>query len=179
MTTVFASLAVSLDGFIASKTGDLAWLNDALAKGEDYGFEETTHRTGAYIMGANSYREMLKFGMAGGKSKPPTYVVTHEKGFKESPQTHFYDGDLTALVEKVKSETKKDIYVWGGGNLITQLVDRDLLDELDLAVIPVLLGGGVPLFGVIRKAKKLELCECKRFEKSGILLLKYKILSDE
>jgi len=176
MSKVFTSIAVSLDGFIASKTGDLSWLNNAMAKGEDYGFEETMKRTGIFIMGANSYREMLKFGAAGGKDKTPTYVVTHRKDLKKGAQTHFFDGDLKDLTEKAKSETPKDIYIWGGGNLITQLIDLDLLDELHMAVIPVLLGDGVPLFGKIGKIKKLKLSECKTFEKSGIVLLKYNFL---
>jgi len=179
MSTIFTSIAVSLDGFITSKTGDLSWLNNALAKGEDYGFEETLQRTGIYIMGANSYREMLNFGGAGGKDKTPTYVVTRETDLKKGTQTHFYNGDLNDLAEKVKSETHKDIYIWGGGNLITQFIDLNLLDELNMAVIPVLLGDGVPLFGKINKTKKLELSEFTKFEKSGIVLLKYKFLSDD
>jgi dihydrofolate reductase len=59
MSNVFTSIAVSLDGFIASKTGDQSWLNNAMAKGEDYGFEESMKRTGIFIMGANTYREMI------------------------------------------------------------------------------------------------------------------------
>ncbi len=43
-------MAASLDGYIQSKSGDLSWLNNAMAKGEDYGFEKTMKRTGAYIM---------------------------------------------------------------------------------------------------------------------------------
>ena len=147
-----------------------------MAKGEDYGFEENMKRTGIFIMGANTYREMLKFGMSGGKDMVPTYVVTSEKDLKKGKQTHLYDGDLRKLAEKVKSETDKDIYIWGGGNLITQFIDLDLLDELNMAVIPVLLGDGVPLFGKISSSKKLELSESKKFEKSGIVILKYKFV---
>ncbi|HJS19129.1 MAG TPA: dihydrofolate reductase family protein [Anaerolineales bacterium] len=173
MSRIFASIAVSLDGYIASRSGDQAWLNNSLAKGEDYGFDETMKRTGIFIMGANTYREMLKSGMAGGKER--TYVITREKDLKKGSRTQLYDGDLKELAEKVKSETDKDIYIWGGGNLITQFIDLDLLDELDIAVLPVLLGDGVPLFGKISKLKKLRLVECMKFEQSGIVLLQYKL----
>lgn len=54
MSRVFGGMAASLDGYIASENGDLSWLNDAMAKDEDYGFEATERRTGAYIMGANT-----------------------------------------------------------------------------------------------------------------------------
>lgn len=173
MGKIFTSMAVSLDGFIASKTGDASWLNNAMARGEDYGFEETMKRTGIFIMGANTYREMLKAGM-GGKDSLPIYVVTRDKDLKKGTQTHLYTGDLKALAEKVKSETDNDIYIWGGGHLITQFIDLDLLDELIMAIIPVVLGDGVPLFGKLNQSRKLELAECKAFEKSGIVSLKYK-----
>ena len=74
MATVFAGVAASLDGFIQSGSGDLSWLNDAMAPGENYGFAATEARTGAYVVGANTYREMGR--SAGGGV--PTYVVTHD-----------------------------------------------------------------------------------------------------
>ncbi|WP_256870604.1 dihydrofolate reductase family protein [Paenarthrobacter nitroguajacolicus] len=57
-------MAASLDGYIASENGDLSWLNDAMAKDEDYGFEATERRTGAYIMGANTFREVATWAAA-------------------------------------------------------------------------------------------------------------------
>ena len=173
MRTIFTSIAVSLDGYIAAKSGDQSWLNNSMAKGEDYGFDETMKRTGIFIMGANTYKEMLKSGMAGGKER--TYVITKEKNLKKGSRTQFFDGDLKELAEKVKSETDKDIYIWGGGKLITQFIDLNLLDELNIAIIPVLLGDGVPLFGKFSKLKKLTLTECKKFEKSGIAALTYEL----
>jgi len=155
MSKIFASIAVSLDGYIASKSGDLAWLNKYLAEGDDYGFDGTMKRTGIFIMGANSYKEMLKFGRVGGKER--TYVITKEKDLKKGSQTELFGGDLKELAEKVKSETEKDIYIWGGGSVITQFIALDLLDELILAVIPVLLGDGVPRFGKFSQLKKAVL----------------------
>lgn len=93
MSVVFAGLAASLDGFIASKSGDLSWLNDALAPGEDYGCGATERRTGAYIMGANAYREVA--GNSGGSARTPTYVVTHQQDLKRpGKNVTFYSGDL-------------------------------------------------------------------------------------
>ncbi|MBP2265863.1 dihydrofolate reductase [Pseudarthrobacter sp. PvP004] len=62
MSIVFGGMAASLDGFIASESGDLSWLNNSMGKNEDYGFESTERRTGAYIMGANTFREVSKMG---------------------------------------------------------------------------------------------------------------------
>ena len=69
MRKVFGGMAASLDGYIQSATSDLSWLNDSMANDEDYGFQSTVNRTGAYIIGANTYRDMT--GMGGGST--PTY----------------------------------------------------------------------------------------------------------
>jgi dihydrofolate reductase len=173
MTTVFAGMAASLDGRIRSTSGDLSWLNDAMAPGEDYGFAQTEARTGAYVIGANTYREM---GRAAG-SGVPTYVVTHDAALAGGRNVRPYTGDLAQVMDTVRAEIDptKDICVFGGGQLVTQLLDLGLVDELSLAVIPVVLGSGVPFFGTMASSTKLELMECRPFP-SGIVLLDYRVV---
>ena len=81
MTTVIAGMAASLDGFIQSTSGDLSWLDDAMAPGEDHGFADTETRTGAYVTGADTHREMGR--SAGGGMT--TYVVTHDAALARGP----------------------------------------------------------------------------------------------
>jgi dihydrofolate reductase len=173
MATVFAGTAASLDGFIQSASGDLSWLNDAMAPGEDYGVAETAARTGAYVIGANTYREMGR--SAGGGV--PTYVVTHDAALARDRDVRPYAGDLAQLIDTVRSEIDpgKDICVFGGGQLVTQLLELGLIDELGVAVIPVVLGNGVPFFGAMASSTKLELMECRPFP-SGIVLLNYRLV---
>jgi dihydrofolate reductase len=173
MNKVFGGMAASLDGYIASKDGDMSWLNNSMAKGEDYGFAETIKRTGIYIIGANTYRGMLGSGMAGGKDMTPTYVITHDQDLKKGSQTQLYSGDLTTLAKKAKSETDKDICIFGGGNILTQFIELNLVDEITISIVPVLLGDGTPFFGKMHVFKKLKLSECKEY-KSGIVTLTYK-----
>ena len=149
-----------------------------MARDEDYGFEVTAKRTGAYIIGANTYREIA--GMGGGCDTTPTDVLTHDKSLKTNKSTRLYSGDPKELIEKIKLEIDrtKDICVFGGGEVTSQFIELGLLDELTISVIPVLLGDGVPLFTKLKEQKKLELIECKSF-KSGIVFYstehKYKI----
>ena len=173
MTTVFAGMAASLDGFIQSASGDLSWLDDAMAPGEDYGFAETEARTGAYVIGANTYREMG--GSSGGAV--PTYVVTHDAALATKRNVHLYAGHLAQLIDTVRAEMApgKDICVFGGGQLVTQLLELGLIDELGLVVIPVLLGSGVPFFGAMTSSTQLELKEYRPFP-SGIVLLIYRVV---
>jgi dihydrofolate reductase len=173
MTAVFAGMAASLDGFIQSASGDLSWLNDAMAPGEDYGFAATEARTGAYVIGANTYREMG--GTPGGRV--PTYVVTHDAALAAGRNVRPYSGDLVQLIDTVRAEIDpgKDICVFGGGRLVSQLLELGVIDELGLAVIPVVLGSGVPFFGAMTSSTKLELMDCRPFP-SGIVLLNYRIV---
>jgi dihydrofolate reductase len=173
MSKVFSSLAASLDGFIQSPSGDLSWLNDSMAKGEDYGFERITERTGVYVMGANTYREM---GVMMGGSAVPTYVVAHDGSLKTGKHTHLYSGSLEELVKTVRVglDPAKDIYVFGGGILVSRFIELGLLDELTVAIVPVILGGGVPLFEHMSASKRLKLTSCQQF-KSGIVIINYRI----
>jgi dihydrofolate reductase len=88
-----------------------------------------------------------------------------------------YAGDLARLIDTVRSEIDpgKDICVFGGGRLVTRLLELGLIHELGVAVIPVVLGNGVPFFGTMASSTKLELMECRPFP-SGIVLLTYRLV---
>ena len=168
---VFGGMAASLDGCVARFDGDLSWLNDSMRAGEDYGFAETTARTGIYVVGARTYAEAKAW--ASGSSATPTYVVTHAAPPDDlRPGLTYYSGGMRELVVTAKARTDKDICVFGGADVLTQFVDLDLLDELGVAIVPVLLGDGLRLVGRLRETKRLTLVHCRRFE-SGIVTLRY------
>ena len=89
MGKLIASMAMSLDGYIARKDGDVSWLNNVMSSDEDYGFAEFMSKIGAYIIGANTYREITKSGVTGGDNHVPTYVVTHQKDLKTGKTPSF------------------------------------------------------------------------------------------
>jgi dihydrofolate reductase len=167
---VFASLAVSLDGYIGSASGDVQWLHDAMRPDEDYGFSEKMVRTGAYLIGANTFRATGAMG----RSSPsaPTFVLTHGSPETAPRGVEFYAGDPKALVTRVKAATDKDVWVFGGGDVVTQMLEFELLHELELAIVPVILGGGVRLFRPRRTPIRLRLSDCRSFP-SGIVILSY------
>ena len=142
--------------------------------GGDYGFGETEARTGAYVVGANTFREM---GGTAGVGTVPTYVVTHDPALGAGRNVRRHAGDLAQLIDTVRSEIDpgKDICVFGGGRLVTDLLERGLIDELAVSVIPVLLGSGVPFFGAMSSGTKLALLECRPFP-SGIVILNYRVV---
>jgi dihydrofolate reductase len=167
---IFASIAASLDGYIAASDGDLAWLNDSMRRDEDYGFAETMERTGAYVMGAKTHREAA--GMGGGTSGPPTFVLTHADPGEASAGVTFMSGDIREVLEAAQAATDRDVSIFGGGDVLTQAIAADALDELSVAIVPVLLGGGTRLFGSFHRTTRLRLTESRSFD-SGIVALRY------
>lgn len=168
---IFASVAASLDGFIRAENGDMAWLNDAMRRDEDYGMKQTMQRGGAYVLGATTYRESVgMFG--GGRSTPPTFVMTHSAPEEAPSGITFTSEDIRTVVTTAQSTTDKDVNVFGGGDVLTQALAADALDELIIAVIPVVLGRGTRLFGDLEQSKRLSLTDCTSFN-SGIVLSRY------
>ncbi len=167
---IFVSIAASLDGYISSTDGDLAWLNDSMRRDEDYGFAETMKRTGAYVMGAKTLRESA--GTGGGRSGPPTFVLTHADPGEAPSGVTFMSGDIREVLEAAQSATDKDVWIFGGGDVVTQAIAADAVDELKIAIIPVVLGGGSRLFGDLDQPTRLRLASCRSFA-SGIVGLEY------
>jgi dihydrofolate reductase len=168
---IFASLAASLDGYIRSASGDITWLNDSMRRDEDYGMAETMTRAGAYIMGATTFRESASM-FGGGTKGPPTYVVTHAAPADAPPGVTFQAGDLGELSASAKAGTDKDVHIFGGGDILTQTIAAEALDELTIALVPVVLGSGTRLFGDVGSETYLRLTDCQSFA-SGIVLLRY------
>ncbi len=88
-------------------------------------------------------------------------------------RTTFYSGNLTELIQRLKSETGKNIYCDGGAEIINELLKCDLIDEFKISVIPVLVGNGTRLFKDNRPEQQLELVSSKSFE-TGLTQLHYK-----
>ncbi|PRD57112.1 dihydrofolate reductase family protein [Sphingobacterium gobiense] len=167
-------IAMSLDGYIAKPNDDLSFLKLVEKEGEDYGYVEFTSRIDTIIIGRRTYDYVVKEIGAShyDNGQRDIYVITRT----ERPQvgrTIFYTGDLTELVDRLKSESGKHIYCDGGAEVINELLKNDLVDELIISVIPVLLGSGTRLFKDGRPEQTLEFVKAKTFE-TGLMQLQYK-----
>lgn len=167
-------IATSLDGFIAKPNDDLSFLKLVEKEGEDYGYAEFTATIDTIILGRKTYDWVLKeIGSSHyDNGDRNVYVITRT----EKPsvgKTTFYTGDLTELVQQLKSQNGKNIYCDGGAEIINELLKKDLTDEMIISVIPVLLGNGTRLFKEDRPEQLLELVSTKTFE-TGLIQMHYK-----
>ena len=148
MAKVILYIACSLDGFIAKPDGNLEWLNSVPnPDNTDHGYSDFLKGISVIIMGRRTYSEVLGFGIEWPYSDKITYVVTGNDSLKiESPGTHRLCGNISESVEKIKLGTGKDIWLVGGGKLVTYFLNNNLVDKMVISFVPVILGNGIPLF---------------------------------
>jgi dihydrofolate reductase len=163
---------MSLDGFIATKDDDITFLNVADKEGEDYGYAEFTSGIDTYIIGRKTYDKVLSMvGHLPQAKQFNCYVITRQEREPEHGIT-FYSGDIEDLIKSIRSTPGKNIYCDGGGEIIKLLMERDLIDEYIVSVIPTLLGEGKRLFIGGTSSFRLEAFPPKFFD-TGLVQLRY------
>ncbi|MES2777777.1 MAG: dihydrofolate reductase family protein [Bacteroidota bacterium] len=167
-------IATSLDGYIAKPDDDLSFLKLVEKEGEDYGYAEFTATIDTIILGRKTYDWVLKEIGAShyDNGERDVYVITRTQK-PNVGKTKFYTGNLTELVQQLKSENGKNIYCDGGAEIINELLKSDLVDELIISVIPVLVGSGTRLFNAGRPEQELELIHSKTFD-TGLIQMHYR-----
>lgn len=168
-------IAASLDGYIARKDGSLDWL-DGLPnpKKIDYGYHKFYQSVDTVIMGRITYEEILGFGVEWPYAGCKTWVVTQNPTLKTpTVDTKRVTGNFKQEVDKLKKQPGKDIWLVGGGQLITTFLNADLIDEMILFITPVILGEGIPLFPGQIGEKSFELSGAQSYE-TGMASLTYR-----
>jgi len=167
-------IATSLDGYIAKPNDDLSFLKLVEKEGEDYGYAEFSANIDTIILGRRTYDWVLReIGTSYyDNGERNVYVITRTE--KQSVgNTKFYTGNLTELVQQLKSENGKNIHCDGGAEIVNELLLSDLIDEFIVSIVPVLVGNGIRLFKDGRPEQQLELVNTKAYD-TGLIQLHYK-----
>ena len=106
--------------------------------------------------------------------KPQTYVFSKTLQQADAPGVTV-SNDPRKTVTALKQQQGKDIWLWGGGELFRSVLELGLVDQLEVAIIPVLLGDGLPLLPRPGTRAKLKLTGEKLFKKTGTLMLNYDV----
>jgi dihydrofolate reductase len=165
-------VAMSLDGYIAGPNGESDWI----VHDPDIDFNEIFHRFDTLLIGRKTYEAMAKMGGAGG-SWPgvKSYVISRTMNETDHPDVTIVR-DPAPLVRELKEQRGKDIWLFGGGELFRSLLGAGVVDRVDAAIVPVLLGGGVPLLPSPAGRTTLRLTNRRVYEKSGIVSLEFDIV---
>jgi dihydrofolate reductase len=169
MRKVILGLGVSLDGYIARLDGAV----DFLFMPKDYSMAPFFATVDLAVMGRKTLEAGLK--MSGGSlphSNMPMYVFSTSRLPGERDGVIFVNDTPASFVGKVRERPGKDIWLMGGGELARAFLKADLVDRLQLGIVPVLLGAGIPLFPSGFPQRDFTLIENKTFSK-GLISLTY------
>jgi dihydrofolate reductase len=164
-------VATSLDGYIAGPNGEFDWI----ATDPDIDFAALFAQFDTAVMGRTTFLATLQQG--GGGAMPGLDVVVFSRTLRPAdyPAVSVVNGDPADSVRSLKATPGKDIWLFGGGELFRTLLEAGLVDTVEPAVVPVLLGGGVPMLPSPAARTQLSLSGHRLYPKSGIVLLEYTV----
>jgi dihydrofolate reductase len=172
MRAVRYGVAMSLDGYIAGPNGEADWI----VMDPDIDFGAIFSRFDTLLIGRKTFAAMQ--AMEGNPGMPPgvrSVVISRTMRQADYPDVTIVN-DAEPFVRELKTKPGKDIWLFGGGVLFHSLIGAGLVDGIDVGVIPVLLGGGIPLLPTPAARTTLALKRQRVYEKSGIVLLEYDVL---
>lgn len=174
MRKIVLGLAVTLDGFIEGPNGEFDWC----FTDDDYGMNEFLSTIDGVLYGRKSYELMTRFDGGNPFSKHQGYVFTRNKQRPLTDGTTWLEGDAVEHVRALKLKQGKNLWLFGGSELTTSLINAKLVDVLWLSIHPILLGSGKYLFSEIQGPVPLRLLNSKTYP-SGLLSVKYEIVNKE
>jgi dihydrofolate reductase len=165
------SVAASLDGYIAGPDGGFDWI----VVDPDIDFAAMYAGYSGLVMGRRSYDVFTATGGAPGPTLP-TYVYSRSLPEGERDGVVFAR-DAVAHVRALKAAGDgKPLWLWGGGELFRELAQADLVDGVDVAIIPVVLGGGLPLMPTPGPRLNLRLRSHRVYQATGTIFLEYDVV---
>ena len=150
--------AATLDGYIAGPDGEIGWLEAGADL--DYGYRDFYTSIDTTLMGNSTYKLTLTFPKFPYPDKA-NYVFTRGTPPPNTSNVRYVSGDIAAFVRSLKQETGRDMWLVGGGQVNTVMLNEGLIDEMILTIFPLVLGEGIPLFapGAARSLFKTVGCE--------------------
>ena len=151
-------IATSLDGFIADKNGGLDWLHSTPnPDNDDFGFADFMANIDALIMGRNTFEVVCGFDVDWPYNKP-VYVLS--SSLDRAPEAlagkvEIISGSVSDIIDSLNKKGHHRFYI-DGGKTIQSFMQADMIDEMIITRLPVVLGGGIPLFGSLESPLVLE-----------------------
>jgi dihydrofolate reductase len=167
MRRIRYAVASSLDGYIAGPNGESDWI----VMDPEIDFAELLSSFDTVLMGRRTYEAT---GASGPVPGMETVVVSRALRPEDHPAVTILGQNLEEALRGLKSGPGKDIWLFGGGTLFRSLLEARLVDTVEVAIVPVLLGGGVPLLPPLAGRTILKLAG-HRVYGSGIVALEYDV----
>ncbi len=173
---------VSLDGYFVDSRGDIRWAHEEKPDPEWNAFvANNASSDGQLLFGRITYELMASFwptpqamqsmpAVATGMNKMPKIVFSRTLDRVTWANTRLLKSDLAAEVRRMKNEPGPEMVILGSGSIVAQLAQEHLIDEFQVAVIPVVLGGGRTMFDGIKEKLPLKLTKSRAFANGNVVL---------
>jgi dihydrofolate reductase len=164
--------AMSLDGYIAGPNGEYDWI----VMDPEIDFAGLMKQFDTFLIGRKTFDAMKRMGNDGKSMRGITNIVLSRTLRQSDYPTVRIESHAVRLVTELKEHPGKDIAIFGGGELFRSLLAEGLVDRIEMSLIPVLLGGGIPLLPPPAGRAKLKLRASRVYEKTGTVGLEYDIV---
>ena len=171
MAEIRGFIAATLDGYIASPDGSIDWLEEFGKL--DYGYDAFIAQIDTVVIGRRTYDQILqlpRWPYAGKRG----VIVTHRTVEDPPEMVELWSGDIAGLVARLRDPTAGDAWVIGGAELQQQFLEADGLDRIEVHIIPLLLGDGIPLWPRISGSRRLTLKSATAMA-GGMVRIEYSI----
>ena len=169
MRRIRYAVALSLDGYIAGPHGEADWI----ILDPDIDFRALFEQFDTFLVGRRTFEPMARAGKGETPGKK-TFVFSRTLRQQDYPGVTIVAEGAEETVAALRAEPGKDIWLFGGGSLFRSLLDAGLVDTVEVAIMPVLLGEGIPLLPGPAKETKLKLTGHKVY-RTGIVSLEYSV----
>ncbi len=166
-------IATSLNGKIASSDGGVDWL-ESIPNPEktDYGYAAFFDSIDTTIQGYNTYNQVINWDIGFPYKRKKNYVLTKKQNIKNTEFVEFITENHIDFIKNLKVQRGGNIWLIGGGQANTLILNAGLLDEIQVFVKPIILSDGIDLFDAFPIQSQLKLLETKSYS-SGVVEMKY------
>lgn len=173
MRRIRYQVACSLDGYIAGPDGNTAWI----PMDPEIDFAALYDEFDTLLMGRKTYEAISlddpEYGpLYAGKR---LVVISRTLRPEQHPRVTVVSSGVQAYLDRLRLGHGKDIWLFGGGELFRTLLELGYVDTVELAMVPILLGEGIPFLPTPAPRISLELVEQRLYQRSGIVVLSYRI----
>lgn len=170
MRKIRYNCAISLDGYIAGTSDEFDWL----VIDPDIDFKSLTQQFDTCLLGRRTF-EAIGWTATPEQSGTRTFVFSRTLRQADFNTVKIVGENWKETVQTLREEPGKDIWLFGGGTLFRSLCEEGLVDTVEVSIVPILLGGGVPLVDGLSTRIELTLTEQRVYEKTGTVSLVYEV----
>ena len=170
MRRIRYSVAISLDGYIAGLGDEFDWI----VMDPDIDFAGLSEQFDTYLLGRRTFEVTRSHGQ-GAIPGARTFVFSRTLQQSEYDDVTIVGENWRQVVQALREEEGKDIWLFGGGSLFRSLAEEGFVDTVEIAIIPIVLGGGIPLIAEPSTRIALTLKEHTVYKKTGIVWLVYTV----